>query len=200
MTSCFTGDLSVPTTSIVHVQSSRWFGYLDVSDSCDPVNYSPPGSSVHGISQARILEQVAIAFSRGIFPTQWSNSGFLHCRRILYHWATGEARGFEDICFEDNSQVSQDPRAEGDWWGHFIQALVARSRKPKCWALHDVSEICWLSGDQGNGSLGWPDSVSNADSLCCFLWIVWAAGLSPWPWTVTLVLIFFLLSYFLIFN
>ena len=32
---------------------------------CDPVDYSPPGSSVHGILQARVLEWVAISFSRG---------------------------------------------------------------------------------------------------------------------------------------
>ena len=32
---------------------------------CDPVDCSPPGSSVHGILQARILEWVAISFSRG---------------------------------------------------------------------------------------------------------------------------------------
>ena len=32
---------------------------------CDPMDYSPPGSSVHGILQARILEWVAIPFSRG---------------------------------------------------------------------------------------------------------------------------------------
>ena len=31
----------------------------------DPMDCSPPGSSVHGISQARILEWVAISFSRG---------------------------------------------------------------------------------------------------------------------------------------
>ena len=30
---------------------------------CDPVDYSPPGSSVHGILQARILEWVAISFT-----------------------------------------------------------------------------------------------------------------------------------------
>ena len=30
---------------------------------CDPVDCSPPGSSVHGILQARILEWVAISFS-----------------------------------------------------------------------------------------------------------------------------------------
>ena len=32
---------------------------------CDPMDYSPPGSSVHGIFQARILEWVAISYSRG---------------------------------------------------------------------------------------------------------------------------------------
>ena len=32
---------------------------------CDPMDYSPPGSSVHGISRARILEWVAISLSRG---------------------------------------------------------------------------------------------------------------------------------------
>ena len=30
---------------------------------CDPVDYSPPGSSVQGILQARILEWVAVPFS-----------------------------------------------------------------------------------------------------------------------------------------
>ena len=34
---------------------------------CDPMDCSPPGSSVHGISQARILEWIAICSSRGIF-------------------------------------------------------------------------------------------------------------------------------------
>ena len=35
----------------------------------DPMDCSPPGSSVHGISQARKLEWVGTSFSRGIFPT-----------------------------------------------------------------------------------------------------------------------------------
>ena len=55
---------------------------------CDPVDCSPPGSSVHVILQARILEWVAISFSRGwIFLTQGSSPGLLrilHCRQILY--------------------------------------------------------------------------------------------------------------------
>ena len=32
---------------------------------CDPVDYSPPGSSVCGVAQARILEWAAISYSRG---------------------------------------------------------------------------------------------------------------------------------------
>ena len=43
---------------------------------------SPPGSSVHEIFQARILEWVVISFSRG--STQGSKLGLLHCRQILY--------------------------------------------------------------------------------------------------------------------
>jgi len=46
---------------------------------------SLPGSSDHGILQARVLEWVVISSSRGIFPTQGSNLHLLHCRQILYH-------------------------------------------------------------------------------------------------------------------
>ena len=52
---------------------------------CDPMDCSLPGSSVHGIFQAIFLEWIAISFSRGIFPTQGSNLGLLHCRQTLYH-------------------------------------------------------------------------------------------------------------------
>ena len=51
---------------------------------CEPVGCSPPGSPVHGIPQARILEWVAIPFVRGIIPTQGSNLGLPHCRQMLY--------------------------------------------------------------------------------------------------------------------
>ena len=41
---------------------------------CDPMNCSPPGSPVHAISQARILEWVAIFFSRGSpWPRDWTH-------------------------------------------------------------------------------------------------------------------------------
>ena len=58
---------------------------------CDSMNCSPPGCSVHGIFQARILEWVAISFSRG---SSWPRDGthiFCTDRWILYHWAIREA-------------------------------------------------------------------------------------------------------------
>ena len=45
---------------------------------CSPVDCGPPGSSVHGISQARILKWVVISFSEGSFLTQGSNTHLLH--------------------------------------------------------------------------------------------------------------------------
>ena len=51
---------------------------------CDPVDCNPPGSSVHGILQARIMEWVAISSSRGIFLTQGLNP---HLWRLLHRQA-----------------------------------------------------------------------------------------------------------------
>ena len=58
---------------------------------CNHVDCSPPGSSVHGIFQAKIAQWVAISFSRGSSLTQGLNLPLPHCRPILYHWATREA-------------------------------------------------------------------------------------------------------------
>ena len=55
---------------------------------CDPMDYSPPGSSIHGILQARIRGLPCPP--PGIFLTQGSNLCLLYCRHILYHWATEE--------------------------------------------------------------------------------------------------------------
>ena len=52
---------------------------------CDTMDYTPPRSHVHGISRARILEWVAIPFSRGSYRPKDQTWGLLHCREILYH-------------------------------------------------------------------------------------------------------------------
>ena len=57
---------------------------------CDPMDYSLPGSSVHGIFQARILESVAISFSRGSFwPRDRTLVSCIVGRRFTV-WATRE--------------------------------------------------------------------------------------------------------------
>ena len=59
---CLERDLSEPLTT---AQGGGGAGGLVVkSESCNPADCSLPGSPVHGISQARILEWIAISFSR----------------------------------------------------------------------------------------------------------------------------------------
>ena len=82
---------------------------------CDLIDCCPPGSSVHGIFQARILEWVAISFSRGTSgPRDWTGVSSVSCtgRRILYHCATWETSFiiltvccFSQAGFPDVSQV-----------------------------------------------------------------------------------------------
>ena len=56
---------------------------------CDPMDFSPPGSSLHGILQVRILELVVMPSSRVcIFPTQGLNLSPLS----LLHWQLGSLR------------------------------------------------------------------------------------------------------------
>ena len=51
---------------------------------CDPMDCGLPGSSVHGILQARILKWVGYHFLlQGIFPTQGLNPGLPHWRQTL---------------------------------------------------------------------------------------------------------------------
>ena len=64
---------------------------------CNPMDCSPPGSSVHGISLARILEWVAISSSRGSSrPRDWTQVSCGSCigRQVLYHQATWEVSCF----------------------------------------------------------------------------------------------------------
>ena len=76
--------------------AKRWGKNVLVAQSCltlcNPRDCSPPGFTVHGILQARILEQVAIPFSRGSSPLRdWTRvSG--SAGRIFTTWATGETQ------------------------------------------------------------------------------------------------------------
>ena len=54
---------------------------------CNTMDCSPPGSSVHVIFQARILEQVAISFSRDFPDLGIEPASYVSCigRQVLYH-------------------------------------------------------------------------------------------------------------------
>ena len=67
-----------------------------MSDSCEPMTYSLPGSSVHEILQVRILAFLL----QGIFPTQGLNLGLPHRRQILYLLSQ---RGLKDKLEELNT-------------------------------------------------------------------------------------------------
>ena len=72
---------------------------------CNSMDCSPPGSSVHGISQARILEWVAISCHRGSsWPRDWTCVSWVSCtgKLILCHWATwGTLAGVEGPLFQE---------------------------------------------------------------------------------------------------
>ena len=75
---------------------------------CDPMDCSPPGSSLDGISQARILEWLAISFSRRSFrprnqtrsPVSWADPKLSHQFLIIVgcsdtYWLTGIFRNLQ---------------------------------------------------------------------------------------------------------
>ena len=80
---------------------------------CDPEDCSPPGSSVHGISQTRIQEWVAVPFSKGFsWPGDWT---WVSCtgRHVRYLWASREALMWERLIGDNqfhNTSAWERPR------------------------------------------------------------------------------------------
>ena len=64
-----------------------------VMSDCDPMDCSPPGSSVHGILQAKILGWVAILFSRGV---SWPKDR-IRVSRLFTILATREALNYNIV-------------------------------------------------------------------------------------------------------
>ena len=96
---------------------------------CDPMDCNPPSSSVYGDSPSKDTGVSCYALLQGIFPTQGSNSGLPHCRRILYHLShQGSPRILEWVAY---------PFSKGSFWtrnqtrvsciaGRFFTSLVTR--------------------------------------------------------------------------
>ena len=99
---------------------------------------NPPGSSVHGILQARILEWVVISSSRESSLTQGLNLRLLHCRQILYRLSH---QGSPIICC---------------WSLKTLLTLLllpsGQSQDSDAWEL----KLCAVNGKAS----GWSDSIS----------------------------------------
>ena len=74
---CGNGTQWIPQSAASSVPLFRHFVVQSLNQClplCDPMDCSLPGSSVHGILQARILESVAISFSKGSSqPRDWTH-------------------------------------------------------------------------------------------------------------------------------
>ena len=96
---CKKGELSYTIGGNVnwysHIENSiQCTGALSCPTPCDPMDYSLPGSSVHGIFQERILEWVAISSLGSSWPKDRTCVSWASCigRWILYHSATWESQ------------------------------------------------------------------------------------------------------------
>ena len=92
---------------------------------CDPLDCSPPGSSVQGILQTRIPGVSCHSLLQGIFPSQGSNLGLLHCRQILYHLSYYTNR--------DNTIPDTD----------FSSLFVSKGNLYKCLLTKATILLCW---------------------------------------------------------
>ena len=85
---------------------------------CDPMDCSPPGSSVRGDSPGKNTGVGCHALLQGIFPTQGLNSGLPHCRWILYCLSLqGSPRILEWVAYPFSSRSS---------WSGFLTRWATR--------------------------------------------------------------------------
>ena len=87
---------------------------------CDPMDCSPPGSSVHGTSQARVLEWVAMPFSRRSFPPRdWTWVSYF-ADRFCTIWASMEAPWINKHKLIQNIEVESSGDDQNLWWQNFL--------------------------------------------------------------------------------
>ena len=93
-----TGEQSSQLTHVVNIWAEILVLMEEKSESaqlcltlCEPMDCSPPGSSFHGISQAGILEWVAMSFSRGSSQPRDQTQVSLIAGRFFIIWAIREA-------------------------------------------------------------------------------------------------------------
>ena len=135
---------------------------------CNPMGCIPPGSSVHGILQSRILEWAAISFSGGSSPGMELLSLRVSCtgRQVLYHcttWATTPAEsliwGHHRLIEYPSLQVRPCNRVGSDWCGICFQTWMHRAELTiRVWTLWQ-NEVSGVRGAPGSSL---PDNLTSS--------------------------------------
>ena len=107
---------------------------------CDPMDCSLQGSSVHGVFQARVLDWVAISFSRGSSQLRDRTWVSHIARRHFTVWATREALktcGNKEATLTSSSSTLAQDLSQKIWeWSPVIRVLKSLAGDPDvCWSL-----------------------------------------------------------------
>ena len=130
-----------------------------VAQSCltlwDPMDCSPPGSSVHGGSPGKNTRVSCHALLQEIFPPQGSNPGSLHCRGILNQL---NCQGRSRITIWFSSSMSE----------YISKILIVKSRvwRDMCTPWLRCKESACNARDLGSiPGLGWNPGVGNGNPI-----------------------------------
>ena len=121
-----------------------------MSSFCDPLDCSPPGFSAHGILQARILEWIAVSFSRG--SSQPRNRTQVSCiaGKFFTDWATWETRAQLEKGPGPSSRIDGDIVLDCD-----LSKLIYGAPPRDALVLGGRAWGRWLGLNEGMGVAPW---------------------------------------------
>ena len=150
------------------LQSCRWLVAQLCPTLCDPMECSPPGSSVHGIFQARVLERVAISSFRESSQPRYQTQVF--CLAVRFFTTEGnhswtfigrtDAEAEAPILWPPNAKnrlIGKDPDAGKD------------QRQEETTEDEMVGWRHWLDGHEFEQALGADDGQGSL--ACCGPWV-----------------------------
>ena len=140
-------------------------GWSEVAQSCptlcNPMDCSLPGFSIHGIFQARVLEWVAISFSRGSSQPR-DQTHLLHCRQTLYSLSHQETKTLVFSCMELSHIIPKVclSLVSGPCYASFLHSARLPCAVPKrtCWGKN--------SGRRSSSALGAQVSLWGGEYSC----------------------------------
>ena len=149
---------------------------------CDLMDCSLPGSSVHGISQSRILEWVALSASRESSSPKGQTHISCIGRQILYHWAVGKAQVFSyTVCLFEGDKSAWVMEKAGVLWCCCFLGFEAVDPFPRFLSGSVFKTGTWsfLSGKVKHSPVGHPKPSSFLRFLEIFsLWGCLSGSLS----------------------